>query len=52
MKNILYVVAVILIISWAIGWFLYDVSNPFIHVLLVVAVVAIAANIYKHRRPL
>jgi len=50
MKNILYVVAVLLIIAWAIGYFLYEIASLFIHLFLVVAVVAILVNMYKHKR--
>jgi Family of unknown function (DUF5670) len=38
MGNLLYVIAVILIIGWAIGYFGYAVGGA-IHVLLVIAVV-------------
>jgi len=40
MGNLLYVVAVILIILWAIGFLGYD-SGGIIHILLVIAVIAI-----------
>jgi hypothetical protein len=38
MGNLLYVIAVILIIGWAIGFFGYA-AGGFIHVLLVIAIV-------------
>jgi len=38
MGNLLYVIAVILIIGWAIGYFGYAVGGA-IHVLLVIAVI-------------
>jgi hypothetical protein len=50
MKNILYVVAVLLIAGWAIGFILYDISHLLFHMLLVIAVIAIAINIYKHKK--
>jgi len=40
MGNILYIIAVILIIGWAIGFFGYH-SGGIIHVLLVIAIVMI-----------
>ena len=40
MGNLLYVIAVILIIGWAIGFFGYHVGG-IIHVLLVIAIVAL-----------
>ncbi|WAC03104.1 lmo0937 family membrane protein [Lacinutrix neustonica] len=40
MRSLLYIIAVILIIGWALGFFVYSASE-LIHVLLVVAVIAI-----------
>jgi Family of unknown function (DUF5670) len=40
MGNLLYIIAVILIIGWAIGFFGYH-SGGIIHILLVIAVVMI-----------
>jgi len=40
MNQLLYAIAVILIIGWAIGVFAYSLSG-FIHILLVIALVAI-----------
>jgi hypothetical protein len=39
MGNILYILAVILIIAWLLGYFAFNVSSGLIHVLLVIAVV-------------
>lgn len=52
MRNILYVLAVILIIIWAVGSFAYHVGSALIHLLLVVALVAILVNVFKRRRPM
>jgi hypothetical protein len=51
MGNLLYVVAVILIIAWAIGFIGYSVGG-IIHVLLVIAVIAILFRIIQGRRVL
>jgi hypothetical protein len=40
MRSILYIVAVILIIGWAIGTFAYA-AGGLIHILLVIAVIAL-----------
>ena len=40
MGNLLYIIAVVLIICWAIGFFAYG-AGAIIHVLLVIAVIAI-----------
>jgi len=49
MGNLLYVVAVILIVIWAIGLFAYS-AGGIIHVLLVIAIVAILFNVIRGRR--
>jgi hypothetical protein len=40
MGSLLYVIAVILLIAWAIGFFAYS-AGGIIHVLLVIAIIAI-----------
>ena len=40
MKNLLYIIAVILIIGWALGFFVYS-AGGLIHILLVIAVIAV-----------
>jgi hypothetical protein len=49
MGNLLYVIAVILLIAWAIGFFAYSVGG-IIHILLVIAVIAILVRIIQGRR--
>ena len=49
MSNLLYLIAVILIIGWALGFFVYSVG-ALIHVLLVVAVIAIIFRIIQGRK--
>jgi len=51
MGNLLYVIAVILIIAWAIGFIGYSVGG-IIHVLLVIAVIAILFRVIQGRRVL
>lgn len=51
MNSLLYLVAVILIIGWAIGVFAYSATG-LIHVLLVIAVVAILLRLISGRKPL
>jgi hypothetical protein len=45
MGNILYIVAVVLIISWAIGFFAYSVG-AIIHILLVLALISFLVKIF------
>ncbi len=46
MGNVLYVIAVILVIAWGIGFFLYAASS-LIHILLVMAFIAIVLRFVK-----
>lgn len=48
MNNILYVIAVILIIGWALGFFMYS-AGGIIHILLVLAIIAILINVIRGR---
>ncbi len=48
MKSILYIVAVVLIIGWAIGVFAYS-AGGLIHVLLVIAIIAILLSVIGGR---
>ena len=46
MRSILYLVAVILIIGWLLGFFVYSASG-LIHILLVLAVVSILLSLIR-----
>ena len=48
MNSILYVIAVILIIGWALGFFMYSAGGV-IHILLVLAIIAILVNVIRGR---
>ena len=49
MSNLLYIIAVILIIGWALGVFVYSVGS-LIHILLVFAVIAIIVRIIQGKK--
>ena len=51
MGNILYIIAVILVIGWLLGVYVYSATG-LIHVLLVIAVVAIIIQIIRVRKVL
>ena len=51
MGNLLYLVAVILVIAWAIGFIGYS-AGGIIHILLVIAVIVILLRIIQGRKPL
>lgn len=46
MGNLLYVIAVILVIAWAIGFLGYHVGGV-IHILLVIAIVAVLLRVIR-----
>lgn len=46
MGNLLYVIAVILVIAWAIGYFGYQ-AGGIIHVLLVIAIIAVLLRLIR-----
>lgn len=46
MNNLLYIIAVVLIIGWLLGVFYFSVSG-LIHILLVVAVIALLVGIIR-----
>jgi len=46
MSNILYIIAVILVVFWAIGLFFHMVGG-LIHILLVIAVIAILLGVIR-----
>lgn len=46
MRSILYIIAVILIIGWAIGFLVFNAAS-IIHILLVIAVISILLGIIK-----
>lgn len=51
MGNILYTVAVVLVIIWAIG-FLGFHTGGIIHILLVIALIAVILRVIQGRKPL
>ena len=51
MGNLLYVIAVILIIGWLIGFFAFH-SGGIIHILLVIAIVAILLRVIQGKKPI
>jgi hypothetical protein len=46
MRGLLYIIAVILLIGWALGVFVYSATG-LIHVLLVIAVIALLLGIIR-----
>ena len=51
MGNLLYIIAVILIIGWLIGFVGYSMGG-LIHILLVIAIIAVLIRIIQGKRPI
>jgi len=49
MRYLLYIIAVLLVIGWAIGFFAYA-AGGIIHILLVIAVICILVNVIAGKR--
>jgi len=49
MGNLLYLIAVLLIIFWAVGFFAYS-AGGIIHVLLVIAIISILLRVIQGNR--
>ena len=48
MENLLYIIAVILVIGWAIGFIGYH-TGGLIHILLVIAIIAVLLRLIRGR---
>ncbi len=51
MSNLLYLVAVIFVIAWAVGFFAYS-AGGLIHLLLIIAIIAIILRIIQGKKVL
>lgn len=51
MGNLLYIIAVVLIILWALGFFAYN-AGGIIHILLIIAAIAILLRVIQGRKPI
>ena len=51
MGSLLYIIAIILLIGWAVGFFAYS-AGGIIHVLLVIAIIAIIFRLIQGRKVL
>jgi hypothetical protein len=49
MGNLLYLIAVILLIGWVIGFFAYN-AGGIIHILLIIAIVAVILRVIQGKR--
>lgn len=48
----LYTLAIILVILWALGFLAFHVGGGLIHLLLVIAIIAVLLRVIQGRRPI
>jgi hypothetical protein len=48
----LYTLAVVLVVLWALGFLAFHVGGGLIHLLLVIAIVAVLLRVIQGRRPI
>jgi len=47
-----YMIAVVLVVLWLLGFLAFHIASGFIHILLVVALIMIILNLFSGRRAL
>lgn len=50
MGGLLYIIAVILVIGWVLGFFVFHVGGGIIHILLVIAIIAVLLRLIRGGR--
>jgi Family of unknown function (DUF5670) len=48
--TILWVIVVLLVVIWLLGWLAFHIGGTFIHILIVVAVIVLLYNLFVGRR--
>ncbi|MFO7651550.1 MAG: lmo0937 family membrane protein [bacterium] len=43
-------IALILLVLWALGFFAFNISTPFIHLLIVIALIVVVVRLVTRRR--
>jgi hypothetical protein len=51
MSGLLYLIAVILVIGWVFGFFVFHVGGGLIHLLLVIAIIAVLLRVIRGGNP-
>jgi Family of unknown function (DUF5670) len=51
-NEMLYTLAIVLVILWALGFLAFHVGGGIIHLLLVIAIIAVLLRIIQGRRPI
>jgi hypothetical protein len=48
--TILWVMVVVLVVLWLLGWLAFHIGGTFIHILIVVAIIVLLYNLFVGRR--
>jgi hypothetical protein len=48
--TILWVIVVVLVVLWLLGWLAFHIGGTFIHILIVVAIIVLLYNLFVGRR--
>lgn len=51
MGNLLYTIAIVLIVLWLIGYLVYPFGGGLIHILLVIAIISILLRVIQGKKP-
>jgi len=49
MRSLIYIIVVVLIISWLLGGFAFHVGGSAIHIIIVIAVILLLYNLFANR---
>jgi len=49
MRNLIYIIVVILVISWLLGGFAFHIGGDAIHIIIVIAIILFLLNIFNGR---
>ncbi|MGZ3750955.1 MAG: lmo0937 family membrane protein [Mucilaginibacter sp.] len=47
MRSIIYIIVVILVISWLLGGFAFNVGGSAIHIIIVIAIILFLLNVFN-----
>ena len=49
MRSLIYIIVVVLVISWLLGGFAFHVGGSAIHIIIVIAVILLLYNLFANR---
>jgi hypothetical protein len=49
MRSLIYIIVVVLVISWLLGGFAFHIGGDAIHIIIVIAVILLLYNLFANR---